>query len=83
MESDLLSKKLRFVPFDSGSSEHAERLRLQRVACGWAEDMIEPWRQAHEAGTKGIYWLVSSSFIFFERGRSRQNLVTEPRLDAC
>lgn len=56
---ELQSDKLRFVPFDGKSEDHAKVLYLQRVACGWNEDLIEEWTEAHEAGSKGIYWLVS------------------------
>ncbi|PKS08972.1 hypothetical protein jhhlp_003585 [Lomentospora prolificans] len=54
---ELQSDKLRFVPFDGKSEDHAKVLYLQRVACGWNEDLIEEWTEAHEAGSKGIYWL--------------------------
>lgn len=52
-------EKVRLVPFDSGSEAHAERLYHQRVACGWGEGNLDAWREAHEAGRKGFWWLVS------------------------
>ena len=54
-----MSDCIRLVPFDSGSGAHAERMRVQRVACGWGEGEVEAWRGRCEAGSKAIWWLVS------------------------
>ncbi|KAK9311621.1 hypothetical protein V1524DRAFT_24420 [Lipomyces starkeyi] len=36
--------KIVLIPWHTNPIEHTERLYLQRVACGWKEDMIEIWR---------------------------------------
>lgn len=48
------------IPWDAESSEHADRLIEQRIACGWHADKVEgQWREEQKAGSKCIYWLVS------------------------
>ena len=47
------------IPWDPDSPEHAERLRLQRVACGWSRDQVERWRIQQREGTKALHWIVS------------------------
>lgn len=61
-------EKVRLVPFDSASEAHAQRMYLQRVACGWSEDEVAAWREHCEAGKKGIWWLVSLSFLGYTGG---------------
>ncbi|KAK9248092.1 hypothetical protein V1506DRAFT_557784 [Lipomyces tetrasporus] len=50
--------KVVLIPWDPNSSEHRERLYLQRVACGWKEDMIETWRGLQRDGKMAIQWVV-------------------------
>jgi hypothetical protein len=53
-----------FIPWDAESAEHIERLVQQRVDCGWHAGLVDgPWKEAQQAGTKCIYWIVSSFVI--------------------
>lgn len=54
-----MAEKVYFVPFDSRSDAHAERMYLQRVACGWGDGDVETWRGHCDEGKKAIWWLVS------------------------
>ncbi|KAK7211796.1 hypothetical protein V2G26_018974 [Clonostachys chloroleuca] len=50
-----------FIPWDAESPEHIQRLIQQRVDCGWHSGLVDgPWKEAHQAGTKCIYWIVLS-----------------------
>lgn len=53
------------IPWDPESAEHCERLRLQRVACGWKMDKIEVWREKQREGKMSIHWAVSDYFFCF------------------
>ncbi|KAK7941321.1 Acyl-CoA N-acyltransferases (Nat) [Apiospora aurea] len=46
------------VPWDPDSPDHVERMRLQRVVCGWKQDGAESWRPLQRAGKIGLHWIV-------------------------
>ncbi|KAL2068521.1 hypothetical protein VTL71DRAFT_14858 [Oculimacula yallundae] len=46
------------VPWDPTSPTHVERLRQQRISCGWGVENIPTWRTEHLAGQKLILWLI-------------------------
>ncbi|KAK8050714.1 hypothetical protein PG994_012444 [Apiospora phragmitis] len=48
------------VPWDPDSPAHVERMRLQRVACGWKQDGAESWRPLQREGKIGLHWIVLS-----------------------
>ncbi|KAK8083809.1 hypothetical protein PG996_002590 [Apiospora saccharicola] len=48
------------VPWDPDSPDHVERMRLQRVACGWKQDGAEGWRPLQREGKIGLHWIVLS-----------------------
>lgn len=59
-----------FIPWDAESPEHIQRLIQQRVDCGWHSGLVDgPWKEAHQAGTKCIYWIVgpfvNSEWLYF------------------
>lgn len=47
------------VPWDPDAPDHVERMRLQRVACGWKQDGAETWRPLQREGKIGLHWIVS------------------------
>ena len=52
---------VKFIPWDPTSTQHVEKLILQREACGWnAPNVKTQWRDAHLDGSKCLYWIVSS-----------------------
>lgn len=51
--------RVELVPWDHDSSEHIERMYLQRLGCGWrSEEVREKWTQLGREGTKTLYWIV-------------------------
>ncbi|KAK7923446.1 hypothetical protein PG985_007517 [Apiospora marii] len=48
------------VPWDPDSPDHVERMRLQRVACGWKQDGAEGWRPLQRESKIGLHWIVLS-----------------------
>jgi len=52
--------KIRLIPWDPDSPDHAERMRLQRVACGWKSEMVPTWAEPQRTGQIGLYWIVLS-----------------------
>lgn len=48
------------IPWDYDSSEHVERMHLQRLGCGWrSEEVHEKWTGLGREGRKTMYWVVS------------------------
>jgi len=50
---------IRLIPWDPESLAHVERLRQQRIACGWKENLVKKWRSLHREGKVGMHWIVS------------------------
>ncbi|KAI1433906.1 hypothetical protein GGR50DRAFT_456795 [Xylaria sp. CBS 124048] len=46
------------IPWDADSEEHVERMRIQRIACGWNVAQVGGWRDAQMAGQLGLHWIV-------------------------
>ncbi|KAI0868282.1 hypothetical protein GGS24DRAFT_219597 [Hypoxylon argillaceum] len=49
---------LYLIPWDPDSQEHVDRLRLQRIACGWKVEQVEIWRDPQRKGEIGLHWVV-------------------------
>ncbi|KAI1827215.1 hypothetical protein F4861DRAFT_437702 [Xylaria intraflava] len=46
------------IPWDPDSQDHRDRMKLQRIACGWNFDQIDNWKDAQRAGELGLHWVV-------------------------
>lgn len=51
--------KVELIPWDPKSPDHVTRMIDQRIACGWASDLVPQWQENQRTGFKCIYWLVS------------------------
>ena len=51
------------IPWDAQSESHVERLRQQRLACGWRAESVDEWRQKQLEKKKALHWIVSSVII--------------------
>ncbi|KAI0457455.1 hypothetical protein F5B21DRAFT_464487 [Xylaria acuta] len=49
------------IPWDPDSQEHVDRMKLQRIACGWKVDEVEGWRDLQRKGEIGLHWVVLHS----------------------
>ncbi|KAH6668921.1 hypothetical protein B0J14DRAFT_153250 [Halenospora varia] len=49
------------IPFDPESQEHIERLKLQRLACGWNVELVDKWITQQRKGAKSIHWIAIPS----------------------
>ncbi|KAF7536951.1 hypothetical protein G7054_g4115 [Neopestalotiopsis clavispora] len=59
IESDRgASQAITMIPWDPDCTEHVERLRLQRIACGWKADQVDNWRELQKSGKIGMHWIV-------------------------
>jgi hypothetical protein len=47
-----------FIPWDPDSTEHVERMRQQRIACGWNVNLVDSWPQLQREGRINIWWIV-------------------------
>jgi len=47
------------IPWDPDSQEHVDRMKLQRVACGWKVEQVDSWRDTQRKGDIGLHWVVS------------------------
>lgn len=47
------------IPWDPDSPAHVERMRLQRVACGWKVENVDSWRTLQRESKMGLHWIVS------------------------
>jgi hypothetical protein len=54
----LAKAQIFLVPFDSNSPSHIERMRQQRIACGWNSELVEKWCDLQKAGKKALQWVV-------------------------
>ncbi|PVH75198.1 hypothetical protein DL98DRAFT_466739 [Cadophora sp. DSE1049] len=48
------------IPWDPTSKQQFERLRQQRISCGWGEENVSNWRNQQLAGQKVLLWLLLS-----------------------
>ncbi|KAE9377562.1 hypothetical protein N431DRAFT_163628 [Stipitochalara longipes BDJ] len=48
------------IPWDPKSASHVERLRQQRIACGWGVENVDNWRDQQLSQQKLLLWLVRS-----------------------
>lgn len=63
--------RVELVPWDHDSSEHVERMYLQRLACGWrSEEVHEQWVELCQKGRKTLYWVVSVPGAAWPGGKS-------------
>ncbi|KAI0966392.1 hypothetical protein F4678DRAFT_449237 [Xylaria arbuscula] len=46
------------VPWDPDSQEHVDRMKLQRIACGWKLDQVDSWKDPQRKGQVGLHWVV-------------------------
>ncbi|KAI0521505.1 hypothetical protein F5B22DRAFT_540679 [Xylaria bambusicola] len=46
------------IPWDPDSQEHVDRMKLQRIACGWKVDQVDGWRETQRKGQSGLHWVV-------------------------
>ncbi|KAI1175532.1 hypothetical protein F4777DRAFT_549624 [Nemania sp. FL0916] len=46
------------VPWDPNSQQHVDRMKLQRIACGWKVDQVDGWRESQRNGELGLHWVV-------------------------
>ncbi|OAA64032.1 Acyl-CoA N-acyltransferase [Cordyceps fumosorosea ARSEF 2679] len=46
------------IPWDPASPGHADRMKIQRHACGWDADKVPYWQKKVAAGDKLLFWIV-------------------------
>ncbi|KAI1128715.1 hypothetical protein F5Y10DRAFT_264905 [Nemania abortiva] len=46
------------IPWDPDSQEHVDRMKLQRIACGWKVEEVDGWREPQREGRIGLHWVV-------------------------
>ncbi|KAI0601421.1 hypothetical protein F4775DRAFT_542116 [Biscogniauxia sp. FL1348] len=46
------------IPWDPDSADHVERMKQQRIACGWKIESVEGWRSLQRDGHVGLHWIV-------------------------
>ncbi|KAI1366288.1 hypothetical protein F5Y08DRAFT_142173 [Xylaria arbuscula] len=46
------------IPWDPDSQEHVDRMKLQRIACGWKVQQVDSWRETQRTGQAGLHWVV-------------------------
>lgn len=56
---NLDSPSIVLLPWDPDSVEHVERLKQQRIACGWKLEAVEGWKTLQRDGKIGMHWIVS------------------------
>lgn len=48
------------IPWDPNSQDHVDRMKIQRIACGWKLDQVDGWRDKQRKGHAGLHWVVSA-----------------------
>ncbi|ETS73529.1 hypothetical protein PFICI_14475 [Pestalotiopsis fici W106-1] len=51
------SQSIALIPWDPDSTAHVERLRLQRIACGWKIAKVDEWKDLQQSGKIGMHWI--------------------------
>ncbi|KAI1342866.1 hypothetical protein F5Y15DRAFT_271018 [Xylariaceae sp. FL0016] len=46
------------IPWDPDSEDHVQRLKQQRVDCGWKVEKVDEWRLEQRQGHIGMHWIV-------------------------
>ncbi|KAI1202944.1 hypothetical protein F5X97DRAFT_286198 [Nemania serpens] len=46
------------IPWDPDSQGHVDRMKLQRIACGWKVEQVDGWRDPQRRGDVGLHWVV-------------------------
>lgn len=67
-DGSLREASVLLIPWDPDSPSHVDRMRLQRIACGWNEEAVNGWRQLQRDGEMGIHWIVSHCVSYFLYG---------------
>lgn len=57
------------ILLDARSNAHVERLRQQRLICGWRAECVDEWREQQLQKNKYMFWIVSSLIVVYERTR--------------
>lgn len=52
------------IPWDPDSPDHINRMKQQRIACGWKVDDVDSWAELQRLGKIGLHWIVSGLFHF-------------------
>lgn len=52
------ASSVNLLPWDPDSPEHVERMRQQRIACGWNMEEVDSWRQLQREGLINMWWIV-------------------------
>lgn len=55
--------QVELIAWDPESTQHVERMRLQRIACGWKQEKVESWRGLQRAGKITLQWVVSAQQV--------------------
>jgi hypothetical protein len=61
------------IPWDPESQEHVDRMKLQRIACGWKVEKVDSWRGPQSEGQLGLHWVVSDHAVPLVREESGEN----------
>ncbi|KAI1314243.1 hypothetical protein F5Y03DRAFT_6293 [Xylaria venustula] len=48
------------IPWDPDSQEHVDRMKLQRIACGWKFDQVDSWKDPQRKGQVGLHWVCNN-----------------------
>ncbi|KAI0409836.1 hypothetical protein F4802DRAFT_592720 [Xylaria palmicola] len=57
-KSGLDGAPIYLIPWDPNSQEHVDRMKLQRIVCGWKVEQVDEWREPQRQGQIGLYWVV-------------------------
>ncbi|KAI1186345.1 hypothetical protein F5B17DRAFT_366588 [Nemania serpens] len=76
------------IPWDPNSQGHVDRMKLQRIACGWKVEEVDGWRDAQRQGHIGLHWVVLHPDHPETPSRLKTHLAAhpneaEPLLDTC
>ncbi|KAI1164602.1 hypothetical protein F5B18DRAFT_614624 [Nemania serpens] len=76
------------IPWDPNSQGHVDRMKLQRIACGWKVEQVDGWRDPQRQGHIGLHWVVLQPDHPETPSRLKRHLAAhpdeaEPLLDTC
>ncbi|KAH6653007.1 hypothetical protein BKA67DRAFT_568298 [Truncatella angustata] len=73
-----LASMVVLIPWDPDSQQHIERLKQQRIACGWKEEAVEGWREPQRGGKIGLHWIALTPTHSDASSRLEQHVTAYP-----
>ncbi|KAI0553339.1 hypothetical protein F4679DRAFT_530857 [Xylaria curta] len=77
------ARKIQIIPWDHSSPEHVQRMKDQRVACGWRADEVPEWVECAERAGRMFYWAVLAEDLPDRNALLERHIASHPEEKEC